>query len=132
MTTFAQVTMIPCRCYSDECKKSGSTSQVQYVDSRTRKIERCPFCNNPGTLYPLETIHLIAEDPTGPISGTAPWSDPSTHYQFLCESSRTGFIAGPGSPFYPKHFTIVPNSATCLNCLTAFGKKLQGTVLTGD
>lgn len=122
----------PYRCMSRECRDLGQTGVTLYLLSQR---EPCPRCNEKGYLSPLEIIHLIHEvSPTqglsSSIKGSGMFHNQHRHYEFMCESSKIGFKQPYKTPNHPKSYTLVPSSATCHDCLLAYGAKLTGHTIT--
>ena len=115
--------LLPYRCYSPTCKANLALySHITYLPSRE---EPCPHCKERGYIHELAIIHLIQLSQFGIIKaskfaeqhGTAKASD---RYDFLCEKSKTGYKEIVKSPNQPRHYTDLPESATCLYCLREY------------
>jgi hypothetical protein len=117
----------PYVCRSPQCRKNPEGGVTLYILSQR---DPCPRCGEKGYLSPLEIIHLIQESSLGgPIKGNSVFNNQCKTYEFLCESSHTGFQQPYRSPNHPKSYTLVPAAATCHDCLMVYGAKLVEATL---
>lgn len=78
-------------------------------------------------MKPLAIIHLIQLSPYGLIKASQYAIDlglarETDRFDFLCEKSKTGYKEIVKSPNQPRHYTDLPESATCLYCLREYNR----------
>lgn len=115
-------TLFPCRCFSSDCRDTLNSQRIIYLDA----IEdvACPNCNRKGNIVQCEQIHLLVEDPDGPIKGSMMLGTADVKYNFLCQHARENFNAYKQNPI--RHYTSLPDCATCVECLLEYGARLIG------
>lgn len=117
--------LLPYRCYSPDCKRK--TQLRKHITYLPGPQEPCPHCKERGYMIALAVIHLIQPEQLG-ILKVSNWSvvhndaDHRKRFDFLCEKSKQGFKEVIKSPNQPRHYTDLPESATCFLCLKEYNK----------
>ena len=115
--------MIAVHCTNRNC--SSAFSDTYFVENVN---EPCPVCAERNTLIQLAAIHLIIPSLTGPLHSPLE----GRNYRFLCDAATKAWFHGIRCPGYPVHYTRLLESASCMECLRAYGLKLvEGDYLQG-
>lgn len=119
--------LYPFRCLSSDCRNTGQSAIILYLPSRE---ETCPHCHRKGNLAPLDIIHLIQPSTfRGQVPGSEMAGTLDIKYEFLCEKSHLGYQEPARSPNQPRHYTIIPEAATCLACLLEYGASVTNATI---
>lgn len=100
------MSLLPYRCLSPECRESGDSDKLFYLDpSDKSQALCCPECSSsrPAHLIPLQVIHLLLPEKDGPVKGV------DHDYTYCCDEARQSKRV--------KHATGEPEAATCRACL---------------
>ena len=122
------VRLFPVHCKNKRCTEKGITKYLPFkeVGSKWRlssgTSDECQSCK---IIYGLmQIMHLVIPNEDGVVHGSLEVSPgkfiqhPVKRWEFGCERAAEAYVAGQKDNFdYPHQFTVLPESATCYECL---------------